>query len=79
MLNYGLAASVIVTCLDWVGNEETGRITCLMDKAKAIPIHGKIFGLHSLLVIPQIDKTPTYNNILFVQVQSILSSLHCNP
>ena len=50
ILNYGLAASVIVTCLDWVGNEETGRITCLMDKAKAIPIHGKIFGLHSFFI-----------------------------
>ena len=33
-------ASVIVTCLDWVGNEATGRITCLMDNEK-IPIHGK--------------------------------------
>ena len=32
-------ASVIVTCLDWVGNEATGRITCLMDNEK-IPIHG---------------------------------------
>ena len=34
-----IGASVIVTCLDWVGNEATGRITCLMDNEK-IPIHG---------------------------------------
>ena len=36
-----IGASVIVTCLDWVGSEATGRITCLMDNEK-IPIHGKI-------------------------------------
>ena len=40
---FSTGASIIVTCLDWVGDENTGRITCVMDKPKLIPIHGKYF------------------------------------